>query len=65
MTKEELVEVKDSISELLEALSHYISWSASGGYESYWGSWEEYEKFNNNIVNACNIIEKEIANEKD
>lgn len=58
MTKEELVEVKDAITVLLEALSHYISWNS---YESYWDSCEEYEEFNQGIVNACNIIEKEIA----
>lgn len=65
MTKEELVEVKGAITALLESLSHYIGWSASGGYESYWDSYEAYEEFNQDIVNACNIIEKELNNEKD
>lgn len=58
MTKEELIEVKDSITILLEALSHYTGWY---GVKPYWNSYEEYEKFNQDIADACNIIEKELS----
>lgn len=59
MKKEELNKVKEAITALHDSLSHYIGWN-SGGYEAYWDSYEDYEKFNNNIVDACNIIEKEL-----
>lgn len=64
MTKEELTKVKGAITELLDSLSHYIDWNSSG-YEAYWDSYEEYEEFIIKISDACNIIEKEIAHEKD
>lgn len=61
MTEEKINKVKDAITALLEALSYYVDWN---GVKAYWDSYEEYDKFYQNIADACNILEKELVNEE-